>query len=228
MKNKAIVFATASGIEESVVKRFLDINRYYAPWYIDVKVHTSVPTKDPYNLALAMNNAVREYSSDYEVIMKTDVDMLLSPHLMIAAYERTRTSGFALRSWCRHCKEDDPLIQNPEEIPWSLVAGLTPKEANGTFMSMNSSTWLRSGGYAECCWGWGGEDNAFVEKVSGMFKMDIAKLYPILHIKHEQREWKTSLPATNAKRNYKRALAHKNRNWFKRPLTNRERHDILG
>jgi predicted glycosyltransferase involved in capsule biosynthesis len=228
MNNKAVVFAAVSGIEESVVKRFLDINRYYAPWYIDVKVHMSEPTESPYNLAKAMNDGVREYHKDYEVIMKTDVDMLLSPHLMIAAYERTRIRGFALRSWLRYCEEDDPLIRNPENIPWPSVAGLKPKECNGCFMSMNSSTWLKSGGYPECCIGWGGEDNAFVEKVSGMFKMDIAKLYPILHINHEQREWKTSLPANTANRNYKRALAHKNRNWFKRPLTDKERHDILG
>ena len=229
-KNKAVVFATVNGIEERVVKRFLEINQHYAPWYIDVKIHESQPGKDPFNLALAMNNAIREYSPDYEVIMKTDVDMLLSPHLMIAAYEHTRGKGHVLRSWLRYCKEDHPWLEDMKNIPWDKIATEPARECNGAFLAMNSRTWLHSGGFAECCWGWGGEDNAFVDKINAdrALKLDIAKLYPIIHIKHEQREWKTSMPAFTGKNNYKRALAHKDRNWFKRPLTEREKNAILG
>ena len=230
-KNKAVVYATVSGIEERVVKRFLEVNRHYAPWYIDVKVHESDPGKDPFNLALAMNNGIRDYGPHYEVVMKTDVDMIISPHLMIAAYERARIEGCVLRSGIRYCKEDDPYLEDPENIPWAKVAAeWKPHRSSGAFFAMGSQTWLNSGGFAECCWGWGGEDNAFVEKINKMkaLRLSVANLYPIIHIKHEQREWKTSLPANTANRNYKRALAHKNRNWFKRPLTDKERHDILG
>tara|TARA_R100001244_G_scaffold76387_1_gene60671 strand:+ start:93 stop:794 length:702 start_codon:yes stop_codon:yes gene_type:complete len=229
-KNKAVVFATVNGIEERVIKRFLEINRHYAPKYIDIKVHTSEPTEDPFNLALAINDGVREYSPHYDVIMKTDVDMIISPDLMGEAYECARHTGRALRSWIRLCEEENPFLEDLKNIPWSKVSEIKPRVGYGAFMAMNSQTWFDSGGFAECCWGWGGEDNAFIEKITEMMsiKLTVAKSHPIIHIKHEQREWKTTLPKMTGRKNYKRALLYKSRNWFKRPLTRKEKDAILG
>ena len=189
------IVVVAIQVEENIVEQF--------------KTALAISTKVPYclkivsddnyikdgllNKSQALNDGLREIVNQCEIIVCTDIDMLIPPGLIDYTLYCTKMD-FNLWVMCRNLPAEKVslrLWRDWLQRPLRMVG-------QGSWNAMLREDWVRSGGWDERLTGWGGEDYVFAMRRKQAGIEDITcTIFPLMHIDHPPRQNKTNFMKGN-------------------------------
>jgi hypothetical protein len=138
-----------------------------------------------------LNDILRKIIDSYNVIIQTDIDMLIPPSIIKRTVECVRGN-----SNCYHCnfryveaKEVDGWNKTGyNTIPWVNIQHRKLFCASGSWNGMSNLTWKRSNGFCEAIFYLGGPDTEFYRRSMkrGILWNQENEL-PLSHINHKKR-----------------------------------------
>ena len=180
---KLAVIVTAYQIRQSIVDKFFRYNHHENVIAVtDKRVPKSVtriqaPEQDPFSITRTANIGIRHaVEQDYDIIIKTDIDCMITPEVVTQCMAVKEGQGFCFRYW--HIDDFKPLGE----------ARLDDRCIGTTALS--SVDWSKLQGYNEHMFGYGYDDyeikrrakrkNIIIEELTD------PKVYHFWHEKHNQ------------------------------------------
>lgn len=182
------IIAVAVDIPRPIISRFTaevlnDTEVAVAPHIV-----TGPPVNGgPFNKARCLNRAIRVALRTHDVIVCTDIDMLVPPGLIAHTAEHVR-SGYCVWAVARNISPHDI-----EPRRWTEWLDLPLRwSGKGSWSAMTADDWRKTGGWDERLTGWGGEDDAFFERRErlGIKTLQVTQ-FPLMHVNHEPRLWRS-------------------------------------
>lgn len=133
-----------------------------------------------FNKSKALNYAIKELLGECQVIIQTDIDMLIPPGLIEETYRIAKLNQHVF------CKVRNSNYDNKD---WEFYKTLPIREAGyGAWNALTDDNWERVGGYNEDLFGWGGEDDDLHNRIK-QHKITTYTLrdFPLIHINHDNR-----------------------------------------
>jgi hypothetical protein len=191
MKSKIGIAVAANNIEQSVVKRFEQSAKKTLEENDELCI-TQGTIFGPFNKSRHINDALRILiDKGCDIIVQTDIDVEFSKLL----FEETRSvTKPGIHFWT-------PLTK--EGIVW--------KTGVGSWNALCASDWLKTGGFDERFFGWGGEDNDLHRRCRELEITLLTGWNHPAHIDHGKREhWHAYFPFEETDRNTLEIAQNKN------------------
>jgi len=189
---KIAIMVVANNVSKDVLKRFLwacEKSEKVLPFDVIVGNHREPEQK--FHKTVILNDMLRSYKGKYEVLVQTDIDMLVPPRLI------TDTYRYCLRSNdCYHCNYY--LIEPKElkdklykDIPWNKIQQRQVRAASGSWNGLCSRMWSESGGFCEAISLLGGPDSEFYMRTRKKnIRWYITSKFVLGHVNHPRRKVK--------------------------------------
>ncbi len=144
-----------------------------------------------HNLARARNTGIKSLLETCDVIACIDADLIIPPGLIDKCYKSVMNSHS--NYWARMRDVDcwRSMFWPLEQKTWDEWKDAPLREGGrGSWNAMRPEEWIKSGGFDERCWGWGGEDDVLHETLAARgiptFRED---RFVLAHVRHEARPW---------------------------------------
>jgi len=210
---KIAILAVANNVDEEIKKRFLwAIGESEKDIPFDVYLGWHRNEEQQFHKTVILNDLLRRTLRDYEVIVQTDIDMLIPRGLVRETYFYCRG-----KSSCYHCNY---RLINPKElkgkeykkIPWNDISNREIHRASGSWNGMSSDSWISSGGFCEAIALLGGPDSEFyIRTKKNHLHWYITDRFPLCHVNHPKRKVKK-----RGEKNMRIARSFpKNKNWIR-------------
>jgi hypothetical protein len=187
-KNIAIV-VVAQNIDNSVIERFKDcVSNSRTKYSYDIMVGSS--KEDKFYKTRILNETLRNVINKYDVIIQTDIDLIVPSGLIDETYERIiKRDKWAFHHNLRYI---DPIeIENKKynEYDFNKWKNYKSRFCSGCWNGMNNNTWKRTKGYNEDMYAWGFEDTEFFKRSRRLGIQWIKCFsYPLVHVNHKPRQ----------------------------------------
>jgi len=184
------IMAVANNIPKPTVKRFLwGIGQSEKKMPFDVVIGQHKDKNQKFYKTVILNDILRQIIKKYDVIVQTDIDMLIPPLLI-----RNSLQYCMHFDGCFHCNY---YLMKPEElkgrkyknINWNEIAKRKVRGASGSWNAMRNYMWNEAGGFSEAVALLGGPDSEFYlrSKKRGMH-WHVTTQFPLAHINHSRRK----------------------------------------
>lgn len=182
------IIAVAKNISIEIVDRFINsINKSLPSYEYAIHIAGKDDTNDKFYKTRILNAAIRKLVNDCDVIIQSDIDLLIPPKLIDYTYNKSQ-SGVMIHSSLRHIKLDDINNLKYEDYPWDKWLQQKPVFCSGCWNGMSSTNWIKSKGYNELMFEWGAEDTEFYKRCSRYgIKYEVTNDFPLVHVHHDQR-----------------------------------------
>ena len=192
---------TACGLNQELVNRFMVANRLYENG-IELFVTTfkgdnisapgatvtEIDRTDIFNIGYASNAGIRKATDCCDIVIKTDIDCILSPECLEQIESTEFRKGFCWRYW---------EVENEESID---KATLNPRTM-GT-VSLSASDWYNLSGYDERMEGYGFDDFDVCRRARLSGCMVHIQMEPkVYHISHDEKHNRSTINPLNRRAN---------------------------
>jgi hypothetical protein len=179
------IVAAAVGIHEKIVHRFLSVSQHSGP---DLRVHV-VTELEPFTRAAARNEGILEVLDTCDIIVCTDIDMLV-PYQLVDYTRSVVRDGVALWAKCRNVWAGHQDITDP-----AIMRRPVREDGTGSWIAMTTADWLNVGGWDERITTYGGEDDVLaIRRDEANIHTETTAEFPLLHVNHPRRRghgWQT-------------------------------------
>lgn len=212
------IIAIAQNIPKDIISRFTNSIKQSLPAYsYEILIGSS---DDPiFCKTKILNKLLRENFHRYQVIIQTDIDVLVPSALVNQTYEAV--IGGKQTAYHHSLRYIDPKeIKNLvyDKYPFKEWRNLPTSFCSGCWNGMSIESWKRSLGYNEDMIAWGAEDTEFFQRSMRLGIHWIkSNAYPLVHINHPNRQ-----PNMAAENTQKGKLYSDKTNWFTRKLVLKE------
>lgn len=183
------IIAVAEGIEQGVVDRFIDSIRQSNP-RTETEIDLLVRSRSGnFRKSAGLNELLRRNLDKYQVIIQTDIDLLVPPGLIDHSFRSVAShSKIAYHHYLRHAwpvELEGKLYKHYNFKEWQTRKGVF---CSGCWNAMNVKTWRLSGGWNEDMVEWGYEDTEFLEraKIRGI-RWIVDSQFGLVHVNHPPR-----------------------------------------
>jgi GT2 family glycosyltransferase len=185
------IVASACGITDSIIGRFVSTIEESSPRCSYVTKIVTSQRREVFSRSQALNQGVKSLLRSCRVIACTDVDMLIPPGLIDFSYAQATKTGKNVWVICRNIDENE--IESKDWDEWLKkplrgdLAGMKGV-GKGSWNAMTAENWIKSGGWNEEMFGWGGEDDEFWARRSraGVQTLSV-KDFALMHVNHGDR-----------------------------------------
>jgi len=190
MKLKCVgIIAPAYNIEANIISRFTSS---YKSSLIELGVDECVsyyPMSDQeclvdgqFSRSKALNSGIKYLMNSCEVIICTDIDMIIPPELIDYSYHKAKQTNNNIFSMAR-------FIDNQKKFNWDLIWNIPASQSGlGGWNAMTIQSWIKLGGWNEELVEWGYEDHELHSRIKSKSIGNITcKSYPLVHINHPVR-----------------------------------------
>jgi hypothetical protein len=160
-------------------------------------LRTSDPEQKPnyFNKSKLLNKGIKNFcNGDYEVVIQTDIDLIVPPNLIDVSYQKAIQQKVCYHVNHRRITHTKiagfpNLPEEYDKMNWSALMKFPKEASNGCWNAMNHETWWDTGGYNENCINWSREDDDHARraKIYGKVKYIVSNDWPLIHINHPQR-----------------------------------------
>lgn len=207
------IVAVAVGIEPEITARFesaLSISvRTDTPYQLRIMNSEDYVEDGLLNKSRALNDGVRELMKLCDIIVCTDIDMLIPPSLVdySLASVKPRTCLWVVS---RNVAEANIYPRAWEE--WMMLP--LRLSGFGSWNAMLKEDWMNSGGWDQRLTGWGGEDDVFKKRREQRgIHTEVVTRFPLIHVGHGPRQNKADIHGGNQVAVAK-GLSGPERNWL--------------
>lgn len=186
---KVGIIAVAEGIDDKTIERFVSsIEKSNPSVSYTVKICKGNKS-DKFYKTRHLNSALKELIPICEVIIQTDIDLIIPPGLIDEAYKRVkREPNNCYHHTLRYVEGESIQGLEYSDYPFADWLKLKWIYNSGCFNAMTSHTWKRSGGYHPDMCDWGNEDTWFMNKCKKkVIKYTCNSDFPLVHINHPPR-----------------------------------------
>jgi hypothetical protein len=186
---KLAIMVAANNVDPKIVKRFLwGVSNSEKKFPFDVILGNHREPTQKFYKTVILNDIIRTFIRKYDVLVQTDIDMLIPPLLICNTYH------FCMRrETCYHCnyhlldlKEIDGLKYG--KIPWVSIRKRKSMTASGSWNGLRNYMWNEMGGFCEAIALLGGPDSEFyMRSVKNNYIWYTTSNYPLCHINHPRR-----------------------------------------
>jgi len=201
MKYPIGIVVVAVNIEDKIRTRFRDIlyssSSLYMDWICTVRYweEYSMNIDGLLNKSEALNDGITRLRDECEIIICTDIDMLIPPQLIEYTYEMLKVPNNT-NLWIPARNIDEDKITPIEWDKWKKLP--LRMSGTGSFNAMRTEDWIESGGWDERFIGWGGEDDFFkLQREHFGIKTIVSTDFPLMHVNHLPRQNKQALNGIN-------------------------------
>lgn len=207
------LMTVANSVSADVVDRFVwgaKHSEQNIPFDIYIGDHKDETQK--FYKTVILNDILRNILDKYDVLVQTDIDMLIPPNLI------KRTLQFcSLRNNCFHCcfhhlnLKEIPNMKY-KHINWNEIKKKKVISASGSWNGMNRDLWKKSGGFSEVIFNLGGPDSEFYMRTRSQgIVWTVVNTFPLCHISHKRRS-----PQRRGRKNLSLARKYpKSYNWLR-------------
>jgi hypothetical protein len=190
------IFVVAQNISDSVVQRFQGCLEKSNPTVsYDVFILRTQKKEKHFNKSKLLNKGIKTLAKgQYEVLIQTDIDLIIPPGLVDHSYEIAKTGRVCFHNDMRKVNIDDipgfpKLPSQYAKIDWSIFKKVPFIFASGCWNTMQSPYWWDTGGWNEMMIEWGREDDDWrnrAKKHHGIKFID-SKKFELIHYNHPPR-----------------------------------------
>lgn len=190
MKKKDIaIIVAAQNIPKETIERFQNSIHHSRPAYsYDIIIGSS--QEERFFKTKILNRLLRENFEKYNVIIQTDIDVVVPPVLINQTYEKV--NGGTRTAYHHALRYIDP--KHLEGLTYEKYPFLEWVNSKSTFCSgcwngMSCPTWRRTRGYNEEMYAWGYEDTEFFNRSRRLGIQWIkSHEFALMHINHPDRQ----------------------------------------
>lgn len=198
-KKQVAIMVVAQGLPDELVDRFSQCIHKSKP-KVSYDIHI-LRTNDPdqkkaFNKSKLLNKGIKKYcNGDYEVVIQTDIDLIIPPKLVDVSYERglQKDTCFHVnhrRTTPHKIKGFPKLPEGYDNIDWEYILSTPWESAIGCWNALNNESWYKTGGFNEMCKLYAKEDDDWGRrsKIYGGIKWEVSNnKFPLIHFNHPQR-----------------------------------------
>lgn len=187
------LLVVAHRIPSSVLERFLShvclSNPKVATELVVSKEEPDWQEGMPFNKSRALNSLLREALEKYEVIIQTDVDLIIPPGLIDKAYETVRNyTNLAYHHGLRHIELEEIEGLSYEQYPFKKWQHRKAIFCSGCFNAATAATWKKTRGWNEEMAEWGFEDTDMFKRSARLgVRWTVDYAMGLVHINHRPR-----------------------------------------
>jgi len=189
MKKDIAIIAAAQNISPETIERFKDGVRSSKPAYgYDILIGGSKEEK--FFKTKILNQLIRDNLNKYNVIIQTDIDLIVPPTLINRTYEGVAYGNrTAYHHSLRYVDAKQIAGLRYDKYPFLEWVNLQSMFCSGCWNGMSVETWRRTRGYNEEMFAWGYEDTEFFHRSRRLGIQWIKrKEFALVHINHETRQ----------------------------------------
>jgi hypothetical protein len=190
MKKKHLaIIVVAQGIPQSVIDRFFSSIKESLPAYpYDILVGKS--DDSVFYKTKILNRLLSANMDKYNVIIQTDIDLVIPPGLINFSYESVaEAKTTAYHHALRYVRQSEIAKLRYQKYPFSEWLKLPETFCSGCWNAMTPEVWKKSRGYNEDMSAWGYEDTEFFNRSRRLGVQWIKdKRFALVHINHPPRQ----------------------------------------
>lgn len=192
MKPECCVIVVAEGIEQAAIDRFSAFLRASLQGAMSIDILFSgagEPRTGEFNKSKHLNTLLREAIDSYQIIVQTDIDLIMPPKLIPHAISCVANhKGLAYHHVLRHVEPAEIEGVEYKDFPFNEWKKRKFIYCSGCFNAMRSETWKQAKGYCEAMVEWGNEDTEFWNRSKrlGIHWMNDSN-FGLVHINHPRR-----------------------------------------
>ncbi len=212
------IVSVAKNISDDIIERFSNSVKESKPsCQYCIKILGKNDISSRFYKSRLLNEGIRMCSGNLnDVIIQVDIDFLTPPLLIDYTLDQAK-KGIMFHHETRYVSLSEIDGKTYDEYDWDSWSKLKPHFCSGGWNGMTVEKWMKSKGYNEMMYGWGGEDTEFYQRASKLgIKFVSCNKFPLVHVGHERRG------GVRPKENMVLANKYPNRNWIQDGLPDGE------
>jgi hypothetical protein len=209
IKDVAII-VVAKGIDQYAIDRFKKCVAESKPSIkYDILIGTS--SDSVFYKTRILNNLLRTNFDKYNVIIQTDIDLIIPPKLIDITFSKTnKGTHTAYHHFLRYIEPIEINNKTYKEYPFRQWSKLPAKFCSGCWNGMSCDSWKKTRGYNEDINSWGGDDEELFRRSKRLGIQWIkSQELGLVHINHPPRQ------KNNSKQNMRFAELYSDEtDWF--------------
>jgi hypothetical protein len=188
-KKDICIIVAAQGISNETIRRFKQSVRYSSPQHqVDIIIRSGEEQR--FYKTRILNSCLRDTIDKYNVIIQTDIDLLIPPGLIDRTYDALmKQPNNAYHHNLRYIEPIEIEGKQYKDYPWHTWNGLPHTFCSGCWNGMMGKTWMKTGGWNEDMFAWSNDDTDLYNRTRLMkIKWIKDARFALVHVNHPRRQ----------------------------------------
>jgi len=192
------LFVVAQNISKESIDRFrgcLEASNPTVSYDLHVLQTNDPEQKKQFNKSKLLNKGIKILAKgQYEVLIQTDIDLIIPPEIVDHSYEVAKSGRFCFHNDMRKVNIDNisgfpKLPSEYDKIDWTIFKKIPFIFASGCWNAMQYEYWWETGGWNEMMIEWGREDDDWRNRTRKRttIKFQDSKKFNLIHWNHQPR-----------------------------------------